>query len=1080
LSYVELKSKTPYSILEGSVKIKESVSFCKADRMVALGFADTNNMCAALEFSKECISKSIQPIIGINIDISLDKKNIDGKLTLFAQSQTGYENLMALSSLSYTRKESETYIDIDWLEEYGQDIICLTGGPNGALNKFIVNGMNDKKQELLSFLINNFKDRLYVELQRHYTKDEVKAEDELIAIAYSKNIPLVATNEPNFISPDMHRAHDTLLAIREKSYVLEEDRYRVTKDHYMKNTQEMEGLFSDIPEAIENTLEIAQRCYFASPEREPLLPSFGKNEKSILRNKSQEGLDKRLVEIKINQDKKKEYHDRLEYELSVIEDMGFAGYFLIVADFIQWAKEQGIPVGAGRGSGAGSLVAWSLTITDLDPIKYGLIFERFLNPDRVSMPDFDIDFCQERRGEVIEYVQKKYGHDKVSQIITFGTLQSRAVVRDVGRVMQIPLWQVDKIAKMVPNNPNNPTTLKEAIASEKMLKDEIKNDSDVADFLGIAVELEGLYRNASTHAAGIIIADRPILKLSPLYIDDVSTIPATQFSMNYAESAGLVKFDFLGLKTLTVIDRCVKMLSQKGIHVDINNLDLNDPKVYLPLYDGFSLGVFQLESSGMRDILSKLRPDSLEELSTLIALYRPGPMQYIPNYIARKFGKQDVTYYHESIKDILEPTYGIMVYQEQVMKIAQVFSGYTLAQADILRKIMGKKKVDEIDAQREVFVEGAVKLGRDRYLANKLFTDIQEFARYSFNLAHSSAYGYISFQTAYLKAYYPVEFIASCMSLDIKNTEKLSMFYQEARKMGVTIQKPCVNNSEADFCVKDNKVIYGLGGIKSTGLEAMKYLCHVRGDSFASIDDFANKVDVRKVNKRALEALVKSGAMDCFGLPRKQIMESIPNIQAVSRACFDKKDNSLSMFYEETKKVELSIEEEFTREELLNLEFKSSEIFFSGHPLEAHHEKVKTHKQYNELYSLTKSGITEFIVSGVVIKKIEKKSKDNKNYAFVTLLDMSSSFEFIVGQDILEEKRQDIKAGEIIVCRIGTKIENEELKIFCNGLTKISEYKNKESSKSITEEDFYNKDLQSCIIKMSSGNIYNIDIRNSK
>lgn len=1048
--------------------------------MVALGITDTNNMCSALEFSTEAIKQAIQPIMGINIDISVDGRSIDGKIVLLAQNEQGYKNLMALSSRSYTRTEEDTYINLDWLINLNEGIIVLSGGPNGAVNKLVCSGNQDEATELLNTLKNSMSDRLYVELQRHNTKDEITAEEFLIDYAYANDIPLVATNEPNFIGKDMYKAHDALLAIRERSYVLEKDRYRVTPQHYMKTSKEMEELFSDLPEAISNTQEIAQRCAFASPNRKPLLPSFGKNEKSLLRNSAQDGLDLRLKSVEMSHSRA-EYEERLEYELKIIEDMGFAGYFLIVADFIKWAKEQGIPVGAGRGSGAGSVVAWALTITDLDPLRYGLIFERFLNPDRVSMPDFDIDFCQERRGEVIKYVQEKYGEDKVAQIITFGTLQARAVVRDVGRVMQIPLGQVDRIAKMIPNNPADPTMLKDAVKTEVMLQNEMKQDDNIRDFINIAIQLEGLYRNTSTHAAGIVIGDRPLQELTPLYVDENSSIPATQFSMKYAENAGLVKFDFLGLKTLTVIDRCVKMLKQRGVEVDIDNLDLNDPKVYAPLYDGFSLGVFQLESSGMRDVLSKLRPNSLEELSALIALYRPGPMQYIPNYIARKFGNQEISYDDPSLEPILKKTYGIMVYQEQVMEITRKFAGYTLAQSDIMRRILGKKIKSEMDEHKDKFINGAVSLGNSKEIARKVFEDIEEFANYSFNQAHAVSYAYISFQTAYLKAYYPVEFIAASMSLDIKNTEKLSMFYQEARKMGVEIVPPCINKSEADFVVKNGKVHYALGAVKSTGLEAMRYLCDVRGDGFKNIDDFAKKVDVSKVNKRALEALTKSGAMDCLGLLRAQLFDTIPNIQKASKKNIkDQNSNAVSMFGEDDyEPIEVYPPREETEIEKLNLEFKSTEIFFSGHPLDAYQDKIKFHTQYKDIQESIEAGNSQLVLSGVLIKKIEKKSKDGRRYAFVTVLDKSASFEFIVGSDLLDEKRDVLKIGNVIVISAGSKIDGHEIKIFANNIKDIKEYQKEGKAKYLSEERFAKLEENiDCVIRMDSGDKYKVEIIN--
>ena len=708
--YIELRARTPYSLLEGALKIDELAVRMRELRMPAVGLTDTNNMCAALEFSEKMCASGIQPIMGCTLMVDLEQSGQshqqmgglihtcggDGNIVLLAQNEQGYINLMKLSSSAFLDAEATElpHIKFSQLVEHNDGLIALTGGPDGFINRLILAGALEQAEQKLQDLANIFDRRLYVELQRHDLDVEKRVEPDLLAMAYKMELPIVASNEPYFLDPDMHKAHDALLAISEGSYILEPDRRHVTKHHYLKMPEQMVELFSDLPEAIANTIEIAQRCAYRSPKRDPILPGFGdgsESEDDILAKQARQGLKHRLSTIEPAASEE-DYFNRLEFELGVISQMGFPGYFLIVADFIKWAKSQKIPVGPGRGSGAGSVVAWALTITDLDPLRYGLLFERFLNPERISMPDFDIDFCQERRGEVIQYVQEKYGAEQVAHIITFGTLQARAVVRDVGRVLQMSLPQVDKLAKLVPSNPANPVSLAEAIKIEPSLQKERDNEPAVAELLNIALQLEGLYRNASTHAAGVVIGDRPLSELVALYRDPRSEIPATQFSMKWVEKAGLVKFDFLGLKTLTVIDRALGFLRQQGKEIDLDSLDVKDEKAYAILAKGLSQGVFQLESAGMRDVLCQIKPDSIEELTAIISLYRPGPMRNIPDYIERKHGRKEISYPHPSLEGILKETYGIIIYQEQVMQIAQVLSGYSLGEADVLRRAMGQER----------------------------------------------------------------------------------------------------------------------------------------------------------------------------------------------------------------------------------------------------------------------------------------------------------------------------------------------------------------------------------------------------
>jgi len=732
--FVHLRMRSPYSMLEGALKIDETAKRAVRYRQPALAITDTNNLCGALEFCEKVTGEGVQPIIGVTLTIDLEgkkqpgqiHKDPDGTLVLLAQNEKGYGNLMDLSSAAFLEIDPTDvpHVKASRIEGWTDGVIALTGGQDGVLNQLIKAGRRGEAEAWLLRLKALFPDRLYIEIQRHTPEESALTEAALIDLAYEHGLPLVATNEPYFLDPDMHKAHDVLLAMNEGSYVLEKDRRRLSLQHYFKSSEEMISLFKDIPEAIENTINIAERCAYRVPKHAPMLPSFGDgadSEDDILTQQARAGLEKRLEKIELA-DTREAYFERLDFELEIIKNMGFPGYFLIVADFIQWAKDHDIPVGPGRGSGAGSVVAWALTITDLDPLRYGLLFERFLNPERVSMPDFDIDFCQERRGEVIEYVRGKYGDGQVAQIITFGTLQARAVVRDVGRVMQMPLGQIDRLAKLVPSNPANPVSLQQAIRMEKGLQEARDAEPKVARLLDTALKLEGLYRNASTHAAGVVIGDRPLTQIVPLYRDSRSEIAATQFTMKWAEKAGLVKFDFLGLKTLTVIDRCIGYLKKQGIELDLDTLETTVPAAYKPLEEGLSAGVFQLESSGMRDVLRKMKPDSIEELTALISLYRPGPMGNIPDYVERKWGRQEISYPHPKLETILKETYGIIIYQEQVMEIAKVLSGFTLGDADLLRRAMGKKDQAEMDRQKGKFIDGAVERGVDGDQASGIFT----------------------------------------------------------------------------------------------------------------------------------------------------------------------------------------------------------------------------------------------------------------------------------------------------------------------------------------------------------------------
>ena len=814
--FVHLRLHSAFSLTESTLRISALAKLVSGDSQPAAAMTDTNNMFGALEFAQSMAAVGVQPIMGAQIE--LEDKAGRGDVVLLAQTETGYVNLSQLLSkiLLSTDGVHTPACDLEDLAPYRDGLILLTGG---AISGFVGGPASDGRahlaQQRLEKLDGLVPGRLYIELQRHGLPAELAGEPHLLDCADRLNLPLVATNDCRFEDPSMSQPHDTLVCIGTSRKISEQDRPRYSSEHYFKTSSQMIELFQDIPEAIENSLVIAKRCSVMAETRAPILPAFatsaGRDEAAELRAQAESGLQVRLerhlftgsLDEAGRQSLSQPYNERLAFELDIIEQMGFPGYFLIVADFIQWAKSKHIPVGPGRGSGAGSVVAWALSITDLDPLKWGLLFERFLNPERVSMPDFDIDFCQDRRDEVISYVQDKYGHDRVAQIITFGSLQARAALRDVGRVLEMPYGQVDRIAKLIPNNPANPTTIAEALKSEPALRAQKDEDEQVADLITVSMKLEGLYRHASTHAAGLVIGDRPLAELVPLYRDPRSDMPVTQFNMKWVEKAGLVKFDFLGLKTLTVLQRAVDFIARRGIEIDLADIPLDDEATYNMLSNGDTVGIFQLESSGMRDVLRGLRPDRFEDIIAVVALYRPGPMENIKDYVARKHDPSQITYMHPQLEPVLAETYGIMIYQEQVQQAARVLAGYTLGAADILRRAMGKKIKAEMDEQRQIFINGAVKNDLSEQLASDVFDQIAAFAGYGFNKSHAAAYALVSYQTAYLKANYPVEFMAASMALDAGNTDKLAVFRQECQQKSIPILPPDINKSVASFAVEN-------------------------------------------------------------------------------------------------------------------------------------------------------------------------------------------------------------------------------------------------------------------------------------
>ena len=1032
--FVHLRVHSAYSLLEGALTIPKLVSLAAEERMPALALTDTNNLFGALEFSEYAAQAKIQPIVGCTLSLSfaaepearpdsgeLVKHINHGRIALLAKDASGYANLIKLSTEAYRygADSGEALVTIAHLALHQEGLIALTGGPDGVIDRAIAANDFRFAETALNQLKGIFGDRLYVELQRHGLAQERTIEPLLLDLAYDNHLPIVATNEPYFASPDDFEAHDALICIAEGSYVGVDQRRRLSPEHHFKSARQMTELFADLPEAIENTIEVARRCSFRPREHAPILPQFlvgtraeaqGETEAAELRRQSEAGLARRLEEQGTAPGfDAKAYADRLAFELNVITGMNYQGYFLIVADFIQWAKARGIPVGPGRGSGAGSLVAWALTITDLDPMRFGLLFERFLNPERVSMPDFDIDFCQDRRDEVIAYVRERYGADRVAHIITFGKLQARAVLRDVGRVLQMPYGQVDRLCKLVPMNPANPVTLPQAIAGEPRLQEARDSEPLVAKLLDIGQRLEGLYRHASTHAAGVVIADRPLIDLVPLYRDPRAQLPATQFNMKWAEAAGLVKFDFLGLKTLTVIETARELLARKGVTLDPARLPLDDAASYALLARGDTVGVFQLEGAGMRDALRKLKPDRFEDIIAIVALYRPGPMDNIDSYVNRKHGREQPDYLHPAIQPILEETYGVIIYQEQVMQIAQVLSGFSLGEADLLRRAMGKKIKKEMAQQRNRFIEGAVGKGVDRGRAEFIFELVAKFAGYGFNKSHAAAYALIAYQTAYLKANHPVEFLAASMTLDIGNTDKLNGFAQEARRMGIRIEPPSVNHSEAGFMPSETGIRYSLAALRNVGRQAVDHICAEREKRgrFKDVSAFARAINPRLVNKRALETLASAGAFDELGIDRATALANVDRIMAAgSRSLEDETGGQNDLFAGAARTpppIDLRPAKPWVPTDRLSRELEAVGFFLTGHPLDDYQEVLEALGADTWVDFAAKAQTRRVVgtLAGTVLSARERQGKTGNAYAFVAFSDPTGQFEAVVFSEAL-------------------------------------------------------------------------------
>jgi DNA polymerase III subunit alpha len=1083
-SFIHLRVHSAYSLAEGAIKIvedkpkdgekpirKDLIQLCLQQHMPAVALTDKGNLFGALEFAIAAAEAGIQPIIGSQISVirpdqanlkTLGREAID-QLVLLVQNELGYRNLSALVTKSFLAADRPyAYVTYEELAQHAGGLIALTAGVDGALGHLILAGQISAAEAILVQLRDLFRDRLYLEITRHHGgsvgQNETRIEADLIAIAYRYDLPLVATNDVHFGDEEMYEAHDALLCIADKAIIAEPTRRRLTRDHRFRSAVEMRALFADLPEACDNTAVIAKRCAYMPPERKPILPAFpttaGRSEAEELRAQAEAGLIARTASLREKNERDikdeqppgdlpssaamdsriKTYEERLRFELDVIINMGFAGYFLIVSDFIKWSKSQGISVGPGRGSGAGSVVAWALLITDLDPIRFGLLFERFLNPERVSMPDFDIDFCQERRDEVIHYVQQKYGADRVAQIITFGKLQARAALRDVGRVLAVPYGYVDKICKLVPNNPANPVTLAQAIDIEPQLQHLRDTDPTVARMMDIALKLEGLYRNASTHAAGVVIGDRPLVDLVPLYRDPGAALPATQFNMKMVEMAGLVKFDFLGLKTLDVLQQIVELLKARSVMIDLAHLPLDDDKTYQLLSRGDTTGVFQLESAGMRDVLRRLRPNRIEDIIALVALYRPGPMDNIPKYVKTKNGEEDVHYLHPMLKPILEDTFGILIYQEQVMQAAQILAGYSLGSADLLRRAMGKKKASEMAAQRANFIHGAGKNGVAEDQAGAIFDQIDKFAGYGFNKSHAAAYALIAYQTAYLKANYPVEFFTAAMNFELGDTDKLNIFRTELTRNRLRLLPPDINYSHPLFTVEavDDKsaIRYALAAIKGVGDAAMRAVVVAResGGRFKDLFDFAERVDPRFINRKSMENLATAGAFDGLNANRAQVLSAIDLLLKHSHHMADERGSGQANMFDATQGVSkpslpsAKIWDDLTR---LQHEFQALGFYLSAHPLDNYRNVLERMGvvlagQISSKYRAM--GPSRFKLSGIVLAKQERTSKQGNKFAFVQLSDTGGAFEITVFSELLALKRDWLEPGKAVLIDVDAQM----------------------------------------------------------
>ena len=1041
--FTHFKLHTQYSICEGAIKIDDLKDYCKSNKTRSIGITDTSNLCGVLEFSETISKQGTKPIIGTLINFKFAGEI--GPLTLIAKNETGYKKIVELSSKSYLSndKSSVIHCQIDELLKNTDGIILMSGTINGLFGKLFNKAKISEIENLYKKFLKIYGENFLIEIQRHNDINEKQFETFNLNISSKLNIPLIASQEAFYISKSMHDAHEALICIGNKSYLNDKSRLSYSSEHYLKSDEEMALLFNDIPSALQNNYNLPYRCNYRPLYSKPILPNLssdkGLNAERILIDDASKGLKKRFIdkfcknnELPENNKKFKNYKDRLDHELKIINEMNFSSYFLIVADYIKWAKKNDIPVGPGRGSGAGSLVAWCLLITEVDPLEYNLIFERFLNPARISMPDFDIDFCEEKRDMVFEYLSTKY-KDSVAHIITFGKLKARMVVRDVGRVIGLSYGFVDNIAKMIPFDPSRPQTLVECINSEPRLQKLIKEDTRVKRLIDLSLKLEGLNRNVATHAAGVVIADKKLTNTVPLYKDSSSNLllPSTQFDMYSAENAGLIKFDFLGLKTLTVINKSEKLIQKKNKNFDIQKIRYDDEKVYKLLSSGNTVGLFQLESSGMKEALINMKPTHLEDIIALVALYRPGPMNNIPIYNDCKNGKRKPDYIHPMLEDILRPTYGVIIYQEQIMQIAQKLSGFSAAEADILRKAIGKKKRSEVEKQKMGFIDGAVKNGISKDVAAGIFLKIEPFAEYGFNKSHAAAYAMIAYQTAYLKAHYTNEFFAASMTMDISSQNKLSEFYDELKRLKISIQKPNINLSFADFKSDEQNFYYALGAIKNVGYEAVSNIVKERNNNgkFLSLNDFIKRVNPKDINKLQLEGLVKAGAFDDLCENRASLYKSIPNLILKSKNCYENKaTNQIELFdsFEDKDEIILEKENDWEFKDKLNNEFSSLGFYISDHPLNEFEDIRKEFQVMNYQDYVQNEKIKKGNIFGTILKIQERKTNKGLSYAVIKFSDKYNIFELFLFSELLEKFRPILEVGNSLFLKLMKNNINDE------------------------------------------------------
>ena len=1113
-TFIHLRQYSSYSLLESSFRINEIINICKEHHMPAIALTDKQNLFGAFEFSLEAQKNGIQPILGINLELGkIDDLELPSNILLLIKNYEGYKNVINLMTKHYNDEEGNL-LNLTDLEKNKEGIICLSGDINGPISKSILFKNSTVAEKILINLNSIYKDNFFIDLNRSGLEDEKKTEDFFLSSANKFNIPVVATNNNYFSNINMHEATNALLCIKNVDKLSNPERKLISKECYFKSSSEMIKNFQDIPESISNTLLIAKKCTFMLESSKPRLPKYLNsidNENNELYKLAHEGLNKKILEInkhennKINQNK---YKERLNYEINIIKKTEYSGYFLIVSDFISWAKKEKIPVGPGRGSGAGSLVAWTLGITDLDPIKYDLLFERFLNPDRVTLPDFDIDFCQEKRDEVLKYVVKKYGKKKVSQIITFGSLQSRNVVRDVGRVLQLPYSQVDNIAKMIPYNPANPVSLNDAINNENKLQDLKRNDDSISKLLDISLKLEGLYRHASTHAAGIVIGDENLDEKIPFYKDDSKTgLPVTQFSMKFIEKAGLIKFDFLGLKTLTIINKTCELINNKKNIININLISLKDSNTFDLLKKGNTIGCFQLESKGVREYLKKLSPDRFEDIIAMISLYRPGPMEYIENYIKRKHGTEDIIYLHPKLETVLSETYGITIYQEQVMKIAQTLAGFSLSQADTLRWAIGKRKRTLMSSLKKDFIEGCIKNNVKEYQAESIFKQVETFAGYGFNKSHAAGYALIAYQTAFLKANYPVEFMTTSINSELNHTDKINRYLDDSKSMNIKILKPNINYSNSLFTIElDNQnnqaIRYGLSALKNVGTNSTLKIEMERkkNGKYKNIENFCNRLNDENINVRQLEFLIKSGSFDDLDKNRAELFNNINNIVQIIRDNVKNIDqNSLFKDHLDSENV-INLnrsDREWSKSATLNFEYESLGFYLSQHPLKDFDIFLKKNNfmKYNEIEKLMINTNNEekkfFKITALPIDMKERTSKKGNKYAYVQFSDTTANFEAIIFSDLLKTSTEliqnhelllltleavkkdnniSLRVQEILTLRKFINESNKKIKIVTNeeiNITKLKEYLNK-------YKDSYGSEI--CLLVDIDNKLVNISI----